>query len=40
MTTRLVGGAVASWLVRSTLDRGVWVQDLAGTLYCVHGQAT
>ena len=28
----LEGGMVASWLVRSTLDRAVWVQDLAGNI--------
>ena len=27
-----VGGAVASWLVRSTADRGVWVRALAGEI--------
>ena len=27
-----VGGAVASWLVRSTPDRAVWVRALAGDI--------
>ena len=27
-----VGGAVASWLVRSTQERAVWVQALAGDI--------
>ena len=27
-----VGGAMASWLVRSTPDRAVWVRDLAGDI--------
>ena len=33
-----VGGAVASWLVRSSPDRAVRVRALAGTLGCVLGQ--
>ena len=33
------GGAVASWLVRSSPDRAVWARTLwAGTLCCVLGQ--
>ena len=35
-----VGGPVASWLVRSTPERAVWVRALAGTLCCVLGQDT
>ena len=31
-TQTLVGGAVASWLVRSTPDRVVRVRDLAGDI--------
>ena len=27
-----MGGAVASWLVRSSLDRAVWVRALAGDI--------
>ena len=33
-----MGGAVASWLVRSTLDREVWVRARPGTFCCVLGQ--
>ena len=36
-----VGGIVAPWLVRLTLERAVWVQALAGDLTCcVLGQDT
>ena len=40
MYMRVEGGAVASWLVRSSLDRAVRVRALTGTLCCVLGQDT
>ena len=30
-----VGGAVASWLARSTPERAPWVRALAGDIDCV-----
>ena len=36
----LLGGAVASWLVRSTPERAVRVRALPGTVCCVLGQDT
>ena len=35
-----LGGAVASWLARSTLERALRVRALAGKLCCVLGQDT
>ena len=32
-TFRPVGGTVASWLVRSTPDRAVWIRTLAGVVF-------
>ena len=36
----LVGGTVASWLVRSTWDRAALFETWRGTLRCVLGQDT
>ena len=40
ISTNLLGGAVAEWLVRWTPDRTVRVRALAGALRCVLGQDT
>ena len=34
LKTVLVGGAVASWLVRLTSEQAVWVRALAGDIVC------